>query len=34
MSREMIKYTLISMVVITVIIGLYYGYLILKDKKQ
>ena len=34
MSREMIKYTLISMVVITVIIGLYYGYLILKDKKR
>lgn len=33
MSREFVKYTLISLVVITAIVGVYYGYLYLKDKK-
>ena len=33
MSREFVKYTLISLVVITAIVGVYYGYLYFKEKK-
>lgn len=33
MSREMVKYTLISLGVITAIIAVYYIYLVYKDKK-
>lgn len=33
MSREVIKYTLISMGVITLCLALYYLYVLYKDKK-